>query len=365
MPANSLLFVPDITGFTKFVNKTETDHGQHIISELLENIIDSNHLDLAISEIEGDAVFFYKEEELPGANEIYEQAKKMFFNFHAHLKLYETRRICQCGACSSAAGLSLKFVVHCGEIGFTNIKNHRKPFGSDIVLVHRLLKNNVNDEEYVLFTKRYLDASSKNNKDNEPEDLQEGVEDYQEFGLVNYKFGSLSGLRKDVPNPPPLSLPAKMKNPQTLEHVFDLPAMDVYEYLSNFELKKQWNDDVSEFKFEKGKVNRIGTKHICVFDQGKAELESVTNDFGKGNIVYGERLLKFPLAKDFTFYFILTPLDDKTKVRVEVHYMPIPIIGWLLKPIINMNIKKINKKFISSFSKLGKIDNFEDSLVTM
>ena len=57
MPSKSLLFVPDITGFTKFVNNTEIDHSQHIISELLENIIDSNQLDLEVSEIEGDAVF--------------------------------------------------------------------------------------------------------------------------------------------------------------------------------------------------------------------------------------------------------------------------------------------------------------------
>ena len=79
-------------------------------------------------------------------------------------------------------------------------------------------------------------------------------------------------------------------------------------------------------------------------------------DFGKGNIVYGERIKKFPLARDFTIYFILEPYDDKTRVRTEVHFKPFPVIGWLLKPIILMNVKKINRNFINSFSKLKRFN---------
>jgi hypothetical protein len=365
MPSKSLLFVPDITGFTKFVNNTEIDHSQHIISELLENIIDSNQLDLEVSEIEGDAVFFYKENEVPGLNEVYEQAKKMFLNFHSHLKLYESQRICQCGACSSASELSLKFIVHSGEIGFTNIKNNRKPFGTDIVLLHKLLKNNISQGEYILFTHHFLeDVKNSRNPVSVPK-LENGVDDYADFGPINYTFTSLSNLYDLIPDPPPVVLPAKMKNPFTLEHVFDLPLLEVYEYLSNFDLKKKWNEGVNEFKFERGKVNRVGTKHICLFDRGKAEFESITNDFGEGNLVYGEKLLKFPLANDFTFYFILSPQEDKTKIRVEIHYKPLPVIGWLLKPIIRMNINKINRNFVNAFSKLEKINKLEDSFVVI
>lgn len=365
MPLKSLLFVPDITGFTKFVNKTEIDHSQHIISELLENIIDSNLLNLEVSEVEGDAVLFYKENDVPSLDEVYDQAKKMFLNFHAHLKLYDRQRICQCGACSSASELSLKFIVHSGEIGFTNIKNHRKPFGADIVLLHKLLKNNINYGEYILFSHHFLDDLESSENPVPSVNLESGVDDYTDIGLINYKFASLTDLHGQVPEPPPLELPAKMKDPFAVEHVFDLPLMDVYEYLSNFDLKKKWSDGLDDLKFEKGKVNRVGTKHICIFEKGKAELESVTNDFGKGNLVYGEKLRKFPLANDFTLYFILSPIDDKTNVRVEIHYKLFPIVGWLLKPIINMSIKKITGNFIDSFSKLEKINDLEDSYIVV
>lgn len=363
MSSKSLLFVPDISGFTEFVNNTEINHSQHIISELLENIIDCNQLDLVVSEVEGDAVVFYKTNETSGLTEIYEQAKKMFLKFHSHLKLYDSQRICQCGACTNASKLTLKFIVHSGEIGFTIIKNNKKPFGTDIILLHRLLKNDVNHQEYILFTAQFL---SDNQNEKEPflqNQLVEGQSKYEQIGLVKYKYISLADLYDQVPDPPPVILPAKMKNPVVKEHVFDIPLLDAYEYLSNFELKKKWSKNVREFKFEEGKINRIGTKHICVFEGGKAQFESVTNDFGKSNIVYGERLLKFPLANDFTFYFILSSMEEKTKIRIEIHYKPFPIIGWLLKPIINMNIKKLNLNFINSFSKLEKNNNLAASTV--
>ena len=360
----SLLFIPDITGFTRFVNNTEIEHGQHIISELLEKIIDSNELNLEISEIEGDAVLFYKNNEVPGLNEIYTQAKKMFLNFHSHLKLYDSQRICQCGACSNASRLSLKFIVHSAEIGFTTIKNHKKPFGSDIVLLHKLLKNNVSYPEYMLFTQAYLGDNDVENSGFSSFKFEKGEGDYDGIGLVNYKYFSLSDLYKEVPEPPPVILPEKMKDPIVSEHIFDLPILEAYEYLSNFELKLKWTTGVTEFQYEQGKMNRIGTRHICVFEKGKAEFESVTNDFGDGNLVYGEKLLKFPLARDFTFYFILSDQNGKTKVRSEIHYKPFPVIGWLLKPIIEMNVKKLNQNFINSFSKLKRSDDIEKSVVS-
>lgn len=203
MPSNSLLFVPDITGFTEFVHKTEIEHSQHIISELLENIIDNNQLDLEICEVEGDAVFFFKQEEVLGVEKIYMQAKRMFLQFHSHLKLYESQRICQCGACSTASKLSLKFIVHSGEVGFTNIKNTKKPFGVDIIVLHKLLKNNVKHGEYILFTNQYLSNGNSEKRNFLREKFRDGQSNYENIGLVQYQFISLSDLHELVPNPPP------------------------------------------------------------------------------------------------------------------------------------------------------------------
>jgi hypothetical protein len=32
-------------------------------------------------------------------------------------------------------------VLHAGPIGFIHVKNHHEPYGKEVILVHRLLKN--------------------------------------------------------------------------------------------------------------------------------------------------------------------------------------------------------------------------------
>jgi hypothetical protein len=45
----SLLFIPDISGFTQFVHETEILHSGHIVAELLELLIDSDQLGMTVS----------------------------------------------------------------------------------------------------------------------------------------------------------------------------------------------------------------------------------------------------------------------------------------------------------------------------
>src|SRR6476620_1141940 len=98
MGNSGLLFIPVISGFTKFVNETEIEHSRYIIEELLENIINSNQISLNISEIEGDAVLFYRFGKTPSLKEICDQVEHMFCNFQKQIKNYEARRVCQCSA---------------------------------------------------------------------------------------------------------------------------------------------------------------------------------------------------------------------------------------------------------------------------
>ena len=110
------LYMPDISGFTKFITETEIEHSTHIIQELLEIIITGNQLNMEVMEIEGDAVFFFRFGKSPSIKEIVEQSKSVFEKFHLHLLKYEHQRICQCGACKTANNLTLKFIIHSGIV---------------------------------------------------------------------------------------------------------------------------------------------------------------------------------------------------------------------------------------------------------
>ena len=50
--SKSLLFLPDISGFTEFVQTTEINHSQHVISELLDILADANTQNLQLAEVE-------------------------------------------------------------------------------------------------------------------------------------------------------------------------------------------------------------------------------------------------------------------------------------------------------------------------
>jgi len=150
--AKALLFIPDISGFTEFVNTTEVTHSRHVIAELLELLIDSNIYKLELAEIEGDVLFFYKVTENPDSKKLYEQGHHLYNTFFKHLHLLNNHRICPCNACATAPNLKLKIIVHYGDIDFISVKEQRKPFGPEVIKVHRLLKNDVPFHNYLLMT---------------------------------------------------------------------------------------------------------------------------------------------------------------------------------------------------------------------
>jgi len=190
---NTLFFIPDINGFKKFVNETEIKHSRLVITKLLENIIDSNRINLEVAEVEGDAVFFYRFGREPTLVEITEQAKIVYSGFHSVLKDHELYRVCECDACKSAKDLKLKIVVHYGIAQVYKVKDFIRLIGKDVITVHLLLKNNVPLDEYILITEN-LGSLLKTENNNEWLNLINGEDIYDEIGKVSYKFYGLRQL---------------------------------------------------------------------------------------------------------------------------------------------------------------------------
>jgi hypothetical protein len=160
MENKGLLFIPDISGFSRFVTETEIGHSRLIIQELLEILIESNELGLKISEIEGDAILFYKFGEPPPMDALYRQVEKMFCAFHENLLAYEQNRYCQCKACTSASTLTLKVITHYGEFAGYRIQNFSKLIGKDVIVAHQLLKNDIPRHEYWIITRNLAGDSA-------------------------------------------------------------------------------------------------------------------------------------------------------------------------------------------------------------
>lgn len=193
MIQNGLIFIPDISGFTQFINTVELDHSQHIISELLETLLDANQMELKVSEVEGDAILFYKLGETPDLEVTYRQVEKMFLAFHKHLKWYESQRTCHCNACINAINLSLKVISHYGEFTEYKIKDYLKLIGKDIIVAHQLLKNDIPEHEYWLITDN-LTAGKKPKKYTPSIKWDRGTKHISDHE-ISYHFAQLGHLK--------------------------------------------------------------------------------------------------------------------------------------------------------------------------
>ena len=265
--APALLFVPDISGFTTFIQTTEITHSRHIIEELLGKLIEANDIGLQVSEVEGDAILFYRFGDPPTAGEFFQQVQKMFLGFHGHLRLYETQRICQCGACVSAQSLTLKIVAHYGHITQSRIKEHVKLFGQDVITVHRLLKNDIAQHEYALFTET-LATEWPQAAMSAWGQRQEGSQEY-DIGKIRYGYVLLAPLRQHVPAPriEDLGIPGPKVQLFSCEQEVHAPLSLVFEVASDLPARLQWMQGAKDVEMLNHHLNRLGTKHRCVIDK--------------------------------------------------------------------------------------------------
>jgi hypothetical protein len=144
----------DISGYTTFVKETGSAIGLFSVSKLLQEIISTNNSFFNISEIEGDAILFYRYGNPYPIDVILQQFEAIllaFNNMIAKLKVYG----------NNVTALSIKSVVHYGEILKFNIGRFEKLYGKPLIEAHRLLKNSIHKETYTLITEQYIDASSK------------------------------------------------------------------------------------------------------------------------------------------------------------------------------------------------------------
>ncbi|AXT18603.1 DUF2652 domain-containing protein [Flavobacteriaceae bacterium AU392] len=334
MTEKAILFIPDISGFTEFVHHTDIKHSGHIISELLEILLDKNTIDLKLAEIEGDALFFYKLSESVNFNAIKQQIDEMYIAFHMHLKRYEYERICRCGACSSAYNLSLKFVVHYGEIDFIEVKNTKKPYGSNVIQAHRLLKNEVPITEYALFTENVKQLSKTDSE------FSKGIAEY-DFGKIVYGYSRLSHLRENLPYVPPIPEDVPKHLLFNISEVIQSPILDLYEVISNFDYRLLWSKGVNKLEYEENKVNRSGRKHKCLIGKNQEiDQTTITRKVNENQLVYGETTDSMPFMKKFNVYYILEPqANGYTKLKIEA-YADFKPLGIFFKGIFSKKISK-------------------------
>jgi hypothetical protein len=85
MAESARILIPDISGYTEFLTKTELVHSSHIINELLEAILAAGDGEFELSEVEGDALLLYRKGKPVDADGLVGLCLRMFESFHTQV----------------------------------------------------------------------------------------------------------------------------------------------------------------------------------------------------------------------------------------------------------------------------------------
>lgn len=204
-----ILIIADISGYTSYMvaHRAELEHGQVLITELLEAIIGQAEIPIEISKLEGDAVFMYAaaaggETALDSvAPEVSKKLLKFFDAFSEKLSELVESSVCCCKACANLDKLRLKLIIHSGEAFFHRVGNFNELAGVDVITLHRLLKNSVDSNHYIMMTESAHKLLSFEGKS----EMSEIIENYSEIGSIRNFVYYMDG--RDRPETSPATQP--------------------------------------------------------------------------------------------------------------------------------------------------------------
>ncbi len=148
--------IADISGYTRYLAGVELDHAHDIIADVMDTMVKCLRPPLRLAKFEGDAAFFYAVTAKVDGSVLQDAIESAYFAFRKRLRNIEQATSCECNACRKMQSLDLKFICHHGEFVKHKMAGREELAGRDVIVVHRLLKNAVNERlgghAYVLYS---------------------------------------------------------------------------------------------------------------------------------------------------------------------------------------------------------------------
>jgi hypothetical protein len=156
------LLIADISGYTSYLAGVELDHAQDILADLIGTVVTSLRPGLRLAKLEGDAAFVAAPAGKLDGSLLLDTIERCYFGFRRRRRDVRQATSCDCNACNRIPDLNLKLVVHHGLALRQRVAGSEELLGSDVIVVHRLLKNEVVEQlgvsAYALFTQAAVDG---------------------------------------------------------------------------------------------------------------------------------------------------------------------------------------------------------------
>ncbi|MCB2376435.1 DUF2652 domain-containing protein [Hymenobacter sp. BT635] len=321
----ALLFIPDISGFTRFIQESGSVLAPQLIADLLEILVEANTLNMEVSEIQGDAILFYRLGPPPTVQEVVTQCRRIFLDFQNYVRLVERDLDSELSAALRSHDLTIKIIVHFGQVSVAQIRQFTKLMGRDVIVVHRLLKNNVTGNEYVLLSDGYLQTQSATDiaRSFSWTRLLRGTCLYDYLGEICYRYAYLSPLRLLLNEEGSSHRGHRGADGNALKVMSTLhvPAAYALRVLSNFRLRAHWMPGVSQVTYDLTKAGRLGTSYKVNLNRGQIDFQTVQRFEDADRIEYVEKISLFRLfPNSFLFCFIEAVDQRSCLVTLEFRY---------------------------------------------
>jgi uncharacterized protein YndB with AHSA1/START domain len=254
------LVIADISGYTGYLVASPLEYAEDVVSDAIETIAERLGQVLRINEREGDAVFAYARSDEADASLLLDAVEECYFAFRARLEGIGHSTTCSCAACAKATQLDLKFVLHAGEW----VRRGEQLTGTDVIVVHRLLKNGVELAGYVLVTEAFAAAYGLH-----PEALgfSPHVEVYADVGEVRGFVADLEARYREERERRRIAV-APEEAAFEVSRVLPVPLAAAWELLTAPGKRVLWQvDDIEEA--QAGGRRCTGTASICVDGRSK------------------------------------------------------------------------------------------------
>src|SRR5213593_4894798 len=157
------LLIADISGYTGYLADVELDHAQDILADLIGAVVTALRPNFRLAKLEGDAAFTFATVEKIDGSMLLDTIERCYFGFRRRRRDVRQATACECNACVRIPDLDLKFVVHHGSAILQKVAGRQELLGSDVIVVHRLLKNEVVERlgmpAYALITEQCLETT--------------------------------------------------------------------------------------------------------------------------------------------------------------------------------------------------------------
>ncbi|MGH7801277.1 MAG: DUF2652 domain-containing protein [Thermodesulfobacteriota bacterium] len=312
MSQKGYLVIADISGYTAFLTHSELDHAEGIMKSLIKTLLEHLKSPFVVSKLEGDAIFVYAPDgSFVQGQTLLEAIENIYCSFAKTLESMNRDTTCTCKACKLMPTLDLKFIMHHGTFILSDIAGRQELTGPDVILVHNLLKNKINEtlgvKAYAFFSRACADAMSLGEL---AEEMKTHTENYEHLGEVSgyvhdlHKVWDREREQRRVYVDP--------------EHAWFVVEADVpvqpalaWDYLNKPELRRHWirADSITTQGGDKGRLG-VGSEYHCA--HGELMVIQTIVDWKPFNYMTVDTVV----TKDQFFRLTtkLTPIEKGTRV---------------------------------------------------